>query len=59
MAEPKPERRVQSYLGHPTAKQVCLVMIKPQKSNLDNLIVVLVWFVLYIEDTFSPRMPTT
>ena len=45
MAEPKPERRVQSYLGHTTAKQVCLVnivMIKPQKSNLDNLIVVLV-----------------
>ena len=31
-------------------------MIKPQKSNLDNLIVVLVWFVLYVEDTFSPRM---
>ena len=31
-------------------------MIKPQKSNLDNLIVVLVWFVLYIADTFSPRM---
>ena len=31
LAEPKPERRVQSYLGHLTAKQVCLVMIKHQK----------------------------
>ena len=40
----------------PDTKKVCVVMIKPQKSNLDNLIVVLVWFVLYIEDTFSPRM---